>query len=111
MFGGGEVAELAVERSSLNRLTHPQVPISSGPRPRQPLGRLAPLALQQRTSGASFSAAVNVRRFGRAAGSISSISPVWARPLRSAVVKVIRRYPFLPWAGVINRYTRCLNSP
>lgn len=37
--------------------------------------------------------------------------PVWARPLRSAVVKVIRLSSVLAPAGVINRYTRCLRSP
>jgi len=59
---------------------------------------------------ARLSAAVKLRRRGRAEGSISFIPPVWARS-RSAKVKVIRfSDPFLPW-GVKNRYTRCLTSP
>jgi hypothetical protein len=52
---------------------------------------------QHASTYASFSSAVKVRRRGRAAGSISSIPPVWARS-RSAVVKVIGvSDPFSPW--------------
>ena len=86
----------------------------SGLPPCRQMRRVEPLASQQRPNISrlgAFSAcrrmsrlysAVNVRRFGRAAGSGSSTASFWARVAKDAVVIVI---------GVGDPFSPCRDSP